>query len=260
MLNQTRWHHQHAWPPEPGSVRQARKFVSGLLRAHGLGRVEVETLMVVSELATNAVVHARTTFSVSVAYANCGLTVTVHNRTRDASPRGQRTARRWGVVASSSSASARATGESGSTRIDAARRCGLTSRSPPGRTSRTGPVRATLCPWTRSAATTSGSPDSERPAPRVRPRVRLRPEHVALRRARVRGRLPGRALRPRRRRAVRPRRRTTPSATPPSTATPGRARDLPGARPARRDLRRPLGGGMIGVLAANREPERFAGS
>ncbi len=86
MLNQTRWHHQHAWPPEPGSVRQARKFVSGLLRAHGLGRVEVETLMVVSELATNAVVHARTTFSVSVAYANCGLTVTVHDRS-DVMPR-----------------------------------------------------------------------------------------------------------------------------------------------------------------------------
>jgi len=86
MLNQTRWHHQHAWPPEPGSVRQARKFVSGLLRAHGLGRVEVETLMVVSELATNAVVHARTTFSVSVAYANRGLTVTVHDRS-DVMPR-----------------------------------------------------------------------------------------------------------------------------------------------------------------------------
>ena len=75
MLNQPRWHHEHTWPPEPGNVQQARRFVSDLLRAHGLGRVEVETLMVVSELATNAVVHARTTFSVGVAYANCTLTI-----------------------------------------------------------------------------------------------------------------------------------------------------------------------------------------
>ena len=80
MLNQSRWHHEHTWPPEPGNVQQARRFVSDLLRAHGLRRVEVETLMVVSELATNAVVHARTTFSVGVAYANCTLTVTVHDR------------------------------------------------------------------------------------------------------------------------------------------------------------------------------------
>ena len=49
---------------EPASVRAARVFVEDVLRPHGLN--DVEARIVVSELATNAVRHAQTPFTVGV--------------------------------------------------------------------------------------------------------------------------------------------------------------------------------------------------
>ena len=74
----------------------------------------------------------------------------------------------------------------------------------------------------------------------LRARLRLRPEHVALRRAGVRGRVPRRPVRPRRRRRLRPRGVRPRQVLLARRLRRRRARDLPRARAARRRLRRPL--------------------
>ena len=97
-----------------------------------------------------------------------------------------------------------------------------------------------------------------RSADAVRPRLRVRSEHVALRRPRLRGPVPGGVLRPHRRRRVRPR-----AYDPDAYATlDGYAADvLEICRGL--DLRDVIFVGhsvsaMIGALAAIAEPERFA--
>lgn len=51
-------------PAVPASAWVARDFVQLHLRAHGLGALAEDVVLVVSELATNAVRHARTPFTV----------------------------------------------------------------------------------------------------------------------------------------------------------------------------------------------------
>ena len=71
------WSTHCAWPSQPRHVADAREFVSLRLRAHGLeGHVDVVKL-VVSELATNAVVHAAGPFTVSLERQNGSLTLRV---------------------------------------------------------------------------------------------------------------------------------------------------------------------------------------
>jgi len=66
----TTWSHQADWPALPENVSQARRFVCGHLADHGLGTLMDEARLVVSELATNAVLHARTPFTVMVSREN----------------------------------------------------------------------------------------------------------------------------------------------------------------------------------------------
>src|SRR6478752_6275001 len=54
------------FPPQRASVAAARQFVTDTLVAAGVTSVLDEARLLVSELATNAVVHAATDFSVSV--------------------------------------------------------------------------------------------------------------------------------------------------------------------------------------------------
>jgi anti-sigma regulatory factor (Ser/Thr protein kinase) len=64
-------------PADPSSVREARRFVTRVLTDWGLlDAVEVVTLLV-SELATNAVLHARTAYAVVVSADRDDLTVEV---------------------------------------------------------------------------------------------------------------------------------------------------------------------------------------
>ena len=71
------WSSRRAWPSQPRHVADAREFVALRLRAHGLeGHVDVVRL-VVSELATNAVVHAAGPFTVSLERQNGSLTLRV---------------------------------------------------------------------------------------------------------------------------------------------------------------------------------------
>ncbi len=64
MIATVDWSHEAAWPGRAEHVSSARRFVSQQLAAHGLARVEGNARLVVSELATNAVVHAHTPFVV----------------------------------------------------------------------------------------------------------------------------------------------------------------------------------------------------
>ena len=75
----------------------------------------------------------------------------------------------------------------------------------------------------------------------VRPRFRLRPEHVAVRGAGVRGRLPDRPVRPRRRRPLRLSALRPTQICEPRRLCRRRGRDRPRARSEGRRVRRPFG-------------------
>jgi Histidine kinase-like ATPase domain len=60
------WSHHQAWPGEPNDVAQARRFVAHHLSDHQLVGIVEDARLVVSELATNAVAHACTAFTVTL--------------------------------------------------------------------------------------------------------------------------------------------------------------------------------------------------
>jgi anti-sigma regulatory factor (Ser/Thr protein kinase) len=64
VIVQREWSHESEFAAEASSASDARKFVSGLLSVHGLGHLGGDVELVVSELATNALVHADTSFTV----------------------------------------------------------------------------------------------------------------------------------------------------------------------------------------------------
>ena len=64
MIHTVPWVHEAVFPAESSSPSQARLFVSMRLFEHGLERLGDDLSVVVSELATNAVLHARSQFSV----------------------------------------------------------------------------------------------------------------------------------------------------------------------------------------------------
>jgi anti-sigma regulatory factor (Ser/Thr protein kinase) len=61
---QRMWSHETELPAVASSVSHARAFVSGHLSAHQLAYLVEDIELVVSELATNAMVHACTPFTV----------------------------------------------------------------------------------------------------------------------------------------------------------------------------------------------------
>ena len=75
---------------EPSAVAGARRFVAGTLGRWGFDEVADDAAVVISELATNAVLHARSAFHVSVAVAaGEAIRVAVHDESPDRpSPRG----------------------------------------------------------------------------------------------------------------------------------------------------------------------------
>lgn len=64
-------------PAEPASVGQARRFVRAVLDDWGLDELIDTVTLLTSELATNAVLHARTAFAVVVSRSTAGLRVDV---------------------------------------------------------------------------------------------------------------------------------------------------------------------------------------
>jgi anti-sigma regulatory factor (Ser/Thr protein kinase) len=77
------WEHRATWPPDVRHVAAAREFVAGHLVQHQLDH-EVDILrLVVSELATNAVVHARSPFVVTMARVDHTLVLAVSDESLD---------------------------------------------------------------------------------------------------------------------------------------------------------------------------------
>ncbi len=72
------------FPPQRASVAAARQFITDTLVAEGVTNVLDEARLLVSELATNAVLHAATDFSVSV-HIGAGR---VYVEVRDGDPEG----------------------------------------------------------------------------------------------------------------------------------------------------------------------------
>jgi anti-sigma regulatory factor (Ser/Thr protein kinase) len=79
-----------SFEPEPASVGAARRYALGLLQAPTVRHLQDDVRTVVSELATNAVLHARTPFTVAVHVDVAGVRVAV----TDASPTRPRLPRR----------------------------------------------------------------------------------------------------------------------------------------------------------------------
>lgn len=67
FIEQSSWSREQTWPPDPISISHARHFLRETLDLWGLQAVGDAAAVVLSELATNAVVHARTDFTVRLA-------------------------------------------------------------------------------------------------------------------------------------------------------------------------------------------------
>jgi anti-sigma regulatory factor (Ser/Thr protein kinase) len=73
-------------PPDASSVRAARQFVADVLGSTLDTPALQQTVLLVSELATNAVVHARSPFEIVVQSAGDRLRIGVHDRGSGAIP------------------------------------------------------------------------------------------------------------------------------------------------------------------------------
>jgi anti-sigma regulatory factor (Ser/Thr protein kinase) len=73
------WSHQDQFSGDPRSAALARAFVREHLVEHGLGDLVDDVGLVVSELATNAVRHARTPFTVLLRSARDSVVVAVED-------------------------------------------------------------------------------------------------------------------------------------------------------------------------------------
>lgn len=62
MNDTTGWSHETVLAAEPGNVSKARNFIGQYLAAHDLQYLSDDVRLVTSELATNAIEHARTPF------------------------------------------------------------------------------------------------------------------------------------------------------------------------------------------------------
>ena len=79
----TVWTHDIELPAEASSASRARSFVGVHLVEHDLQHLADDVKLVVSELATNAITHAVTPFTVTLA----GVEQSAHVKVRDGSPR-----------------------------------------------------------------------------------------------------------------------------------------------------------------------------
>ena len=82
MSGPSLWSHQAGWSCAAQHVAEARQFVHQHLEHHGTATVAAEVSLVVSELATNAVLHAATPFTVILSRRDGMVTIAV----RDSSP------------------------------------------------------------------------------------------------------------------------------------------------------------------------------
>lgn len=79
MPNPDAWTAQTQWSPEPRHVGDARRFVRECLARAGLEHLTDVTCLIVSELVTNAIRHARSPFRVMLTCDGGRLVVEVHD-------------------------------------------------------------------------------------------------------------------------------------------------------------------------------------
>ena len=78
------WSHQAAFSAEPTSALRARDFISLHLLEHDLVHLVDDMRLTVSELATNAVRHAQTPFTVTLENAGASVVLSVEDGSPDA--------------------------------------------------------------------------------------------------------------------------------------------------------------------------------
>ena len=87
-MSQAIWSHQALLPPDPASAAQAREFVCKGLTDHDLPHLINDVRLVASELETNAVLHARQPFSVSLRGDDCLVVLSVQDLSHQSPIRG----------------------------------------------------------------------------------------------------------------------------------------------------------------------------
>jgi anti-sigma regulatory factor (Ser/Thr protein kinase) len=81
-VNAAHWSHETTFEATPISASRARDFVTHHLIEHRLLYLVESVRLVVSELATNALVHAQTAFSVALAASEETVLLTVRDESR----------------------------------------------------------------------------------------------------------------------------------------------------------------------------------
>ena len=84
-MRQAEWTVESAFGANPTSIAMAREFVREALQRHGLRHLVDDVRLVVSELSTNAMLHARTPFTVTLTGTREGAVLLT---VRDGSPYG----------------------------------------------------------------------------------------------------------------------------------------------------------------------------
>src|SRR4051794_32246851 len=79
MVEMTDWSHETVLAAEPISASLAREFVGTHLLAHDLLHLVEDVSLVVSELATNAVMHAHTDFMLTLSRENGSVLLTLQD-------------------------------------------------------------------------------------------------------------------------------------------------------------------------------------
>ena len=79
MSGASSWSHQARWSGGTEHVSEARQFVQHHLARHGLSTMAPDASLVISELATNAVLHAETPFTVILTRRNGTVTIAVQD-------------------------------------------------------------------------------------------------------------------------------------------------------------------------------------
>lgn len=79
MDGQLAWSREARWSAQPTHVGDARSFVLDCLAETDLMRLSHAVVLVVSELATNVVLHARTPFTVTLARRDAWLVIEVRD-------------------------------------------------------------------------------------------------------------------------------------------------------------------------------------
>ena len=79
-MTTTQWSQSKAWTADIAHIAEARRFVQQHLIAQGRSDAVADACLLVSELATNAIIHARTAFAVTLSITGNAVRLEVSDR------------------------------------------------------------------------------------------------------------------------------------------------------------------------------------